>query len=193
MNLRAVPDERENREGILEATRRQVERGGDGAVSLGRVATAAGVSKALIHYHFSDKQQLLSAVAVECTRRIENRGSAVAGAPPSGDPLAVFWNWLQEELEQGDVTALLQLARAEDDEVQARAKTGLAECRALVRALVAYVLDALEVRPAIPVVLLAEVVATLVEGLAARHDPRRAREEQRVVDALWLSLIALAE
>lgn|SRR5487761_1900984 len=189
MNLRAVPDEQENREGILEATRRQVERGGCGAVSLGRVAAAAGVSKALIHYHFSDKQQLLSAVAVECTRRIEDR----AGALPSGDPLAAFWNWLEEELEQGDMRALLQLARAEDDEVQERAKTGLAECRALVRARVVYVLDALEVRPAIPVVLLAEVVATLVDGLAARHDPRRAREEQNVVDALWLSLIALAE
>jgi AcrR family transcriptional regulator len=193
MTLRAVRDQQENREGILETTRRQVERGGCGAVSLGRVATAAGVSKALIHYHFSDKQQLLSAVAVECTRRIEDRGSAIAGARPSGDPLAAFWNWLEEELNQGDVRALLQLARAEDHEVQERAKAGLAECRALIRARVAYVLDALEVRPAVPVVLLADVVATLVEGLAAGHDPRRAREAQNVVDALWLSLIALAE
>ncbi|MHB1861477.1 MAG: TetR/AcrR family transcriptional regulator [Gemmatimonadaceae bacterium] len=193
MNPGAVPGERENREGILEATRRQVERGGWGAVSLGRVAAQAGVSKALIHYHFRDKQQLLCAVAVECTRRIEDRGMAVTGAPPSGDPLAAFWNWLQEELKQGDVSALLQLARAEDIQVQERATTGLAECRTLVRALVAQVLGALEARPGIPVPLLADVMATLVEGLAAQHNPRRKHEEQSVVDVLWLSLMALAE
>ncbi|OYV72661.1 MAG: hypothetical protein B7Z72_04275 [Gemmatimonadetes bacterium 21-71-4] len=193
MNPGAVPGERENREGILEATRRQVERGGWGAVSLGRVATQAGVSKALIHYHFSDKQRLLSAVAVECIRRIENRGAAVAGASSSEDALAAFWNWLQEELDQGDMRALLQLARAEDDKVQEHAKIGLAKFRALVRVQVEHVLEMLELSPRIPVVLLAEVVATLVEGLAVRHDPPGTREERSVVDALWLSVIALAE
>ena len=45
---------------IIDAARRRLTRESPGDVSLSDIATEAGVSKALIHYHFRDRDALIA-------------------------------------------------------------------------------------------------------------------------------------
>src|SRR5687767_14090830 len=58
---------------IIAAARSLAIRGGVATISMGDVAVAAGVSKALIHYHFRDKSSLLCALVENLGTRIVAR------------------------------------------------------------------------------------------------------------------------
>ena len=97
---------------ILEAAARQIVSGGAAALALSDVARDAGISKALIHYHFRDKDTLLARLVDHLARDLVARErAALADYIGQHNPLAVdaLWQWLEGELRRGDIRVLLEL------------------------------------------------------------------------------------
>jgi AcrR family transcriptional regulator len=72
-------------ERLVDAAARILVGEGPGGLSLRKVAAAAGVSTMPVYTLFGDKQGLLDAMHREGFRRL---GLALAGVPPTGEPLA---------------------------------------------------------------------------------------------------------
>jgi AcrR family transcriptional regulator len=85
MRGRSEPAPPTARERILRAAVRQIAREGIDGLRIARIATEAGVSSALVHYHFADREQLLAeTIDYSYARAVEVRMDA--DGPPSGDP-----------------------------------------------------------------------------------------------------------
>lgn len=77
------------RPALINAALRELATAGIDGLSLRNVARRAGVSAPAVYRHFQDKDDLLTAVAVECAERLfTSLTAAVAAAPP--DPLERF-------------------------------------------------------------------------------------------------------
>jgi len=77
------------REALIAAALKEIAKSGPDGFSLREVARRAGVSAPAVYRHFADKEQLLAAVAAECSQRIgAAMAEAVATAPD--DPLERF-------------------------------------------------------------------------------------------------------
>ena len=96
-------------ERILAAAAECVSALGAAQVSMQAVADGAGVSKALIHYHFRDRDELLARLVDWLTVELV-RGEEVAldGAAPQAG-LDALWAWLDDALESGRLRALVEL------------------------------------------------------------------------------------
>jgi AcrR family transcriptional regulator len=83
---RPAADERpETRDALLDAASHLFARHGAARVSLRRVADEAGVSPAMVHYYFGDKDGLYDAMLERTFGRLIERVTRVAdGAPPDG-------------------------------------------------------------------------------------------------------------
>jgi AcrR family transcriptional regulator len=180
-------------ERILEAAARRIAAAGAADLSLQDVAEAAGVSKALIHYHFHDKAELLARVASWLASAVVAREDAAlqgVGAPHAVDAL---WAWLEGELARGDVRVLLDLAQVRAENVHA-AVQGAAEGRQeaaerTVRTLFA----TLALTPRVPTSMIAEVLVAFVDGLALAAARTPERNHRVAFDVFWLAMLSLAE
>jgi AcrR family transcriptional regulator len=84
---------------------------GAAQVSLQAVADAAGVSKALIHYHFRDRDELLARLADWLTvTMVEGEALALVDASATTG-LDALWAWLEGELANGRLRALVDLGQ----------------------------------------------------------------------------------
>src|SRR5512145_1309373 len=79
---------------------------GAAEMSLLDVATHAGVSKALIHYHFADKESLLVQLVHWTTRGILDRQSSVLRDVSPAEAVDAVWRWIARELQLGHLRAL---------------------------------------------------------------------------------------
>src|SRR5215212_6120554 len=95
---------------ILDAARRRVAECGAADLSMQDIAKAAGVSKALIHYHFRDKEALLARLVVRLGDAVIARERAAFDGATPQDALDALWRWLDRELRRGDVRVLLDLS-----------------------------------------------------------------------------------
>lgn len=177
---------------ILEAVRARMLEAGESAVRSARVAAGAGVSKALVHYHFHDKRDLLLGVATTCRDRMAGRwrGSA-ADAAKAANPLDAFWWWLERELEAGDFRLLLQLTQGEDTVVRASAVDAVQTFRVEAQRRVKRVFRALELTPSVPVEVVTELVVAVAMGLAVGNAATSDDARRQAVDVLWLGLLGL--
>jgi AcrR family transcriptional regulator len=178
---------------ILSAARELVARGGAGAVSIGDVATAAGVSKALVHYHFRDKDTLLQALVEDVGLAVITRAKAALAREAPGQVLDEHWTWLEAELHSGDLRILLSLAECDSDRVRAAARRIAEQRREVTTAHVAHIFTQLALNPRVPPALIAETVLAFVDGLVAVHALEAERNPRPAFDILWLALLTLAE
>ena len=177
---------------IIAAARALAGRGGVANISMGDVAIAAGVSKALIHYHFHDKSSLLRALVEDLGARIAARASLRVEA---GDThvLDALWSWLEAELQAGDVRVLISLGESEDEAVRAATQRVARERRNAAVQHTALVFGHLGLRPRIGEELVAETLLSFIDGLAVRHALEPHRETRPAFDVLWLAFLTLAE
>ncbi len=85
------PAGRATRERILDATCRVIVDKGMAAVRVGDIAREAGLSTAIVHYHFATKDEvLLEAVVWQNARETARRDAIVAGAAPPIEKLLGF-------------------------------------------------------------------------------------------------------
>lgn len=174
---------------IVDAARGLIAESGWHAAGSARVAVVAGVSKALVYYHFQDKRALLLAVAESCERRIAERTILATSAPSRhANPIDDFSDWVDLEMESGDLRIALQLAMALDGEVRQAAVVARDAYRAAAVNEVLRVFATLGLTPRVSESIVADVVVTVSEGLAIGRGGSR-----RMIEALWLGLLTLAD
>ena len=184
------------RDSITAATCSIIAEAGLAAVTVGEVANRAGVSSALVHYHFETKDRLLRAAATTLSSR---RADARAAAWRTGAGLATLdglWSTLAsdsgERLERAWHDLAL-LARTDGAVRDALAAARLAEHAAAIDAL-PRLLRELGAKPPVPVEELASVVSAFVDGLVAQLDEGVSPDVLRTsFGAFWLVLASGGE
>jgi AcrR family transcriptional regulator len=157
------------------------------------VATRAAVSKALVLYHFHDKESLLVALVDEVGRLVVSRERAAIDQAGAANPLDAYWRWLERELAAGDIRTLLALGQHDSERVRAACRRVARERRELAAQHVGALFERLALSPRIPPALLAETVVAFVDGLSAATGLDPAANPRPAFDALWLALLTLTE
>src|SRR6185503_11547594 len=125
-------------ERILDAAERSIGQKGFSAATLADIATEAGVSKGLVNYHFSSKEQLLLEVQARVFRRIAAivRRLAEEGRPSLPTALVALdrvWEILQLSREQVPFTLELWGQATRRPELRERLDRFTVEMTALMR------------------------------------------------------------
>jgi AcrR family transcriptional regulator len=178
---------------ILEATSACIVQKGAADVSLQDVAEAAGVSKALIHYHFHDKGELLARL-VEWLRAglVARQATALTGVSGSA-ALDALWQWLSDELDRGDLRALLDLTLVQGDAVQAAVRITAMERRTASAEVIGELCTMLGLTPRVPAELLGDAFVAFVDGLALDRVVEPERNARVSFDVFWLAMLSLTD
>lgn len=178
---------------ILDAALRCIAREGAAAVALSDVAAEAGVSKALIHYHFNDRETLLARLAGDTVDRVVRTERAVLDNTPPALAIDTLWNWLESELTRGDLRVLLELALVPLPNVREASRRAANARRASAAETVARLFALLGLTPRIPAALLAEPVVAFIDGLALDAALESGRSARVSFDAFFLGMLSLGE
>ncbi len=160
---------------------------------MGAVAASAGVSKALVHYHFHDKDSLLAALVEEVGRGIVERARDAAQGDAGEHALDKHWAWLERELALGELRVVISLGEYDNDRVREASRRVAQERREIAAAHTAAIFERFGLRPRVPAGLIAETLIAFVDGLATRHALDPERDTRPAFDVLWLALLTLAE
>jgi AcrR family transcriptional regulator len=186
----------DNRDGIIEAACSALVEIGIGRLTVAAVAERAGVSSALVHYHFRTKQQLLVAA---CERLAARRSTARTAALATAGGLAALdtlWAGLRTGAESEAERAwndLVLLARGDPAVRRTLTIQRQAEQRALADRLPT-LLSALGSRAAVPVDELASVVSLFLDGVALTLGAGADDDDVRAAyDAFWLALVTAGQ
>ncbi len=180
-------------ERILHAAAACVSALGAARVSLQTVADEAGVSKALIHYHFRDRDALLARLADWLSSAlVEGEDLALAEADATGG-LDALWGWMEGELVSGRIRALVDLAQERGEVVRAAVRRSREARRAQATRTIERLFGALALTPRLPAPLVADVTVAFVDGLAAEAALEPEANLRLRFDVFWLSVLNLAE
>jgi AcrR family transcriptional regulator len=156
------------------------------------IAAEGDVSKALLHYHFSDRAGLLTEVVLALGRGLAMREQAALEPSIPGGPVDLLWKWLESELERGELQALLRLGAVRDDNVR-RALAHTTEARrAAARTSVERVFARLGLAARVPSDLLGDTVVAFTDGLALNRE-HGMRDTRVSFDVFWLAMLSLGE
>lgn len=166
---------------------------GAAQLSLQAVADAAGVSKALIHYHFRDRDELLTRLADWMTAElVQGEELALAEAAPT-EGMDALWAWLDAELASGRLRALGDLAQERGAGVREAVRRSREARRAQATQTIAWLFGALSLTPRLPAPLLADVAVAFLDGLAGEAAVEPEANLRLRFDVFWLSVLSLAE
>lgn len=180
-------------ERILAAARALLARGGTAEISMGDVAASAAVSKALVHYHFRDKDSLLVALAEQTGQAVIARARGALDSSSDEHVLDAYWSGIEDELRAGDLRILLALADYDSGALREVCRRIAAERRDLMGAQISAVFVHLGLRLRVPPELVADTVMAFTDGLTMAHALDGARPTRPAFDVLWLALLTLAE
>ena len=180
-------------ERILGAAAECVSALGAAQVSMQAVADGAGVSKALIHYHFTDKAELLTRVAGWLAGEVVERESRALDEVAPAHAVDALWRWLDGELARGDVRVLLDLATVPTDGVRDAVREAAQARRAAAARTVQRLFGLLSLTPRVPVTLMADVLVAFVDGMALDATLAPERNHRIAFDVFWLAMLSLAE
>ena len=161
-------------------------------MSMGDVAADAGVSKALIHYHFADKDSLLAALVDSVGGSVLERAQS-SGVAGSKRPLDAHWEWLERELHAGDVRVLVSLSDIDSAATRAASLRVANERLRLITGDVDAIFSGLGLTPRMPAALVAETVLAFADGMACRTALGAVPDTRGAFDVLWLALLTLSE
>jgi AcrR family transcriptional regulator len=189
---RPARDGSATRQRIIDATIECVARAGAAEASMATIAAEAGVSKALLHYHYSDRARLLTEVLAQLGERLAARErSALAGADGS-KAVDALWRWLEQELARGELRVLLELSLIREPMVH-DAAAAVANARRLAAGrTTADLMRRLGLEPRVPAELLGEASVAFMDGLAVAG-PVSGGDPRVAFDVFWLAMLGLAE
>jgi AcrR family transcriptional regulator len=180
-------------ERILAAARALLARGGAAEISMGDVAANAAVSKALVHYHFHDKDSLLVALAEQSGRAMMGRARGALESTSDEHVLDAYWSAIEEELRAGDLRILLGLADYDSEQLRSVCRRLAEERRDLASEQVAAIFSHLGLTLRVPAPLVADTVIAFTDGLTLTNALEPQRPARPAFDVLWLALLTLAE
>ena len=160
---------------------------------MGDVALQAGVSKALVHYHFKDKDSLLQSLVDDVGFAVLRRARDAMAMAKDAHALDAYWAWLHEELRAGDLRILISLAEYDSEHVRAASRRVADERRVVAAEHTALVFERLGLEPRVPAELIGDTVLAFTDGMATVHSLNPTRDPRPAFDVLWLALLTLAE
>jgi AcrR family transcriptional regulator len=186
---------------------------GVGALTMQAIAKAAGVSKALVLYHFADRATLLAALHAQLSTAAASR---LHDAAASADPLGAWRSLALREAEAGELALFCALGREAEvcDSLvdrDAAASTAESAREAEATALGVAIFRALGLTPRFSPALVGRVLVRHLDGMAFRRWYATARESagdartrvadaeadaeamEAELDAFALALLALGE
>jgi AcrR family transcriptional regulator len=176
---------------IIDAGIRCVVREGVQGASMSAIAAEAGVSKALLHYHFTDRAQLLAEVVTTIGKKLVTREHGALEQGEAAAAVDLLWRRVEAELQRGELHALLELRTVRDASVRhAMEQTGTAR-RAAAATTVGRLFARFGLTPRVPVELIGDTTITFIDGLALDYEPGR---DLRVsFDVFWLAILSLGD
>ena len=180
-------------ERILEAAAHRIAATGAAEFSLQDVAEAAGVSKALIHYHYKDKSELLARVAGWLAGEVVAREAQAFDGVTGPQAVDALWRWVDGELARGDVRVLLDLGHVPAENVRAAVRDAAQARRAAATRTVDRLFESLGLTPRVPASLIAGVLVAFLDGLALDAALAPERNRRVAFDVFWLAMLSLAE
>ena len=156
------------------------------------IAAMAGVSKALLHYHYSDRARLLAEVVMHLGERLAAREHSAIDGSDGSKAVDALWRWMERELAQGELRALLELSLIREPLVHDAARAVAGARRRLAARTTAEVMGRLQLVPRVPPELLGEAGVAFVDGLAL-GDVVSAADPRVAFDVFWLAMLGLAE
>jgi TetR/AcrR family transcriptional repressor of bet genes len=164
--------------------------------TVARIAKRAGVSSALVHYHFDTKARLItSAAAAIAARRIQSLRAALSRATGM-QTVDALWTDLASRAQQGIERAYLEMSSAVRDEpglAPALEEARRAERAAISRRL-PQLLRELGVGMAASPEELSAMLAAALDGMAIALVSGEPEGSVRAAyDALWLTLVAAGQ
>jgi AcrR family transcriptional regulator len=170
---------------------RCVVRDGLARASMAAIAQEAEVSKALLHYHFADRAQLLSEMVTLIGRRLITREQGALERDEISAPVDVLWQWLEMELERGELRALIALGTLRENVVREAADEVSSARRTSAAATVEYIFARLGLTARVPATLIADASVAFVDGLAL--DGESGRDSRVSFDVFWLGMLGLGD
>lgn len=157
------------------------------------VAESAAVSKGLIHYHYHDKDTLLTRLVEALGAEIATRRAAALAASTPATVIDDLWAWLRGELRRGHLRVLQELAREPGELVRAAVHAAHRLRHDSAEASLDRLFSLLDLRPRVPPPVLASAVVAFEEGLVLGGTIDPAQEARAVFDVFWLGVLGLVE
>jgi len=156
------------------------------------IAAAAGVSKALLHYHYADRARLLAEVVTQLGERLATRERTALYGVSGRKAVDALWRWLDGELARGELRVVLELSLVRDPLVHAAAMSVAEVRRVSASRTTAELLSLLGLEPRVPAELLGAASVAFTDGLVLGGMVTTA--DRRVAfDVFWLALLGLAQ
>jgi AcrR family transcriptional regulator len=166
---------------------------GAAQVSLQTVADSAGVSKALIHYHFRDRDELLARLVDWVTVQLVQGEDLALAEADATTALDALWGWLEGELVSGRLRALGELAGERGGAVRDAVRRSREARRAQATLTIERLFAVLSLTPRLPAPLVGDVTVAFLDGLAGEVAVEPEGNHRLRFDVFWLSVLSLAE
>ena len=186
----ARPDARAR---IVDAGVRCLAKEGVAEGSMAAIAAEAGVSKALLHYHYRDRATLLAEIAERIAERSITRERSAVDESDGVGGLDALWQWLEGELRRGELAALAELALVREGPVRRATRVAAAERRRSAARTIERLFAELDLTPRVPAPIMADAAVAFVDGLSLDVANGSAREPRVSYDIFWLALLGLTE
>jgi AcrR family transcriptional regulator len=157
------------------------------------IALEAGVSKALLHYHYHDRATLLAGITEQVGARLIDRERAAIDRVEETSGLDALWSWLDAELRQGDLACLGALTLVDEGAVRQAFHAVADGRRRVATRTVERLFGQLGLSPRVPAALLAEASVAFIDGLALDVASGSSRNPRVSFDIFWLGLLGLTE
>lgn len=178
---------------IVDAGVRCIAHAGMAGASMAAIAVEAGVSKALLHYHYHDRSRLLAEIAERIGMQTVERERAAIDESGSMGGLDAQWQWLEGELRRGELAALAELALAREAPVRRATRAAASTRRQSAARTIERLFAELDLTPRVPAPLMADAAVAFIDGLALDVANGSAREPRVSYDIFWLALLGLTE
>ena len=157
------------------------------------IALEAGVSKALLHYHYRDRATLLAEIVERIGGRLITRERAAVDRADGASGLDALWAWLSEELQRGELSTIGQLALVRDGPVREASRLMADQRRKSAARTVERLFAQLGLMPRVPAALMADASVAFTDGLALDVATGSTRDPRVSFDIFWLGLLGLTE
>ena len=178
---------------IVDAGVRCLAREGVAGASMAAIALEAGVSKALLHYHYHDRATLLAEIVERIAEGTIARERAAVDDSTEIGGLDALWRWLEGELRRGELAALAELALVREGPVRRAARAAASDRRRSAARTIERLFTELDLTPRVPAPLMADAAVAFVDGLALDVASGATREPRVSYDIFWLALLGLTE